>query len=85
MLSLFGVVRLILLVINGSFPQWRITKYIPIARGTLSCLSTPVWTQIIIGMMSVTPVNPSFIIYIGALLLEIWCGGQAFTDKAKTD
>ena len=74
-------VRLLALVINGSFNGTRYAAYSPTVRGVSALLASAVWFEVQLSVMAVP--SPGRFTYVLPLLLDIWCVFHAGRDTGR--
>lgn len=82
---LIGVVRLLALLINGTFAHTFYGHWSPHVRGALAFLSCFIWTAISIGVFNSGALTTGIIIYPGLLALEITNLKEAWQDAGEAD
>lgn len=82
---LIGAVRLLALLINGTFAHTAYGRYSPHVRGSLAFLSCFIWTAISIGIYNSGVSSTGLVIYPGLLFLEITNVSEALKDAGEVD
>jgi len=65
--ALLGTIRLIVLTINGTFPQYWYGRYSAHFRVAMSLFSTLAWLQIVLAVFQLTVVANEVVVYIGLM------------------
>lgn len=78
-----GALRLLSLVINGTFAGTLYSKYSPHLRGISSALCAFFWCQIVISMIGVLPISPGLGVYGVFLAVEIYCVSATFNEAGQ--
>jgi len=82
---LIGAVRLLALLINGTFAHTWYGRYSPHVRGSLAFLSCFIWTAISIGILNSGVSSTGLVIYPGLLFLELTNISEALKDAGEVD
>lgn len=82
---LIGVVRLLALIVNGTFWDTIYSRYSPHVRGITAVISIFAWTNICYGMWASGVNTTGLAVYPVLLVLDIWCVFHAFGDAKAAD
>lgn len=78
-----GALRLLSLVINGTFSGTLYSKYSPHLRGLSAALCAFFWCQICISMLGVLPISPGLSVYGVFLAVEIYCVNATLNEAGQ--
>lgn len=79
-----GAVRLLALVINGTFAQTAYSRYSPHVQAGMSILSCFFWLQIVLSF-ALAPVGTGVAVYPVLLVLDLYCAYRASRDAQHSD
>lgn len=79
-----GAVRLVALVINGTFANTAYSRYSPHVRATMAGLSCFFWLQIVLSF-ALAPVGTGMAVYPVLMVLDLYCVYRAAGDAKHSD
>jgi hypothetical protein len=82
---LLGSIRLLALIVNGTFYTTAYGRFSPHVRGALAFLSCFIWTAISVSTYSSELATTGLVIYPGLLFLEFTNVMAAVQDAAEVD
>lgn len=80
-----GLLRLIALIVNGTFSETRYGRWSPHVRAVISSLSCFFWTQISLGIYYADIGSTGLAVYPGLALLDAWNAVRASGDAGAVD
>lgn len=81
---LLGAVRLLALVVNGTFASTAYSRFSPHVRTGMSVLSCFFWLQIVLSF-ALAPAGTGMAVYPVLLVLDLYCAYRASRDAQHSD